>query len=43
MDDDGLVRRVEVFWQTPWLAPPGADASSEENTRAADTVAPNAR
>jgi hypothetical protein len=22
MDDTGLVCRVEVFWQTPWLAPP---------------------
>jgi hypothetical protein len=22
MDDAGLVCRVEVFWQTPWLAPP---------------------
>jgi hypothetical protein len=21
MDEQGLVRRVEVFWQTPWLAP----------------------
>ena len=21
MDDEGLVCRVEVFWQTPWLAP----------------------
>ena len=32
MDDEGLVCRVEVFWQTPWLAPPGANASSEGNT-----------
>jgi hypothetical protein len=23
MDDAGLVSRVEVFWQTPWLAPLG--------------------
>ena len=22
LDDAGLVCRVEVFWQTPWLAPP---------------------
>jgi hypothetical protein len=21
IDDEGLVSRVEVFWQTPWLAP----------------------
>ena len=26
MDDEDLVCRVEVFWQTPWLAPPEADA-----------------
>jgi hypothetical protein len=31
MDDNGLVCRVEVFWQTPWLAPSGANASSEGN------------
>jgi hypothetical protein len=24
MGDEGLVCRVEVFWQTPWLAPQGA-------------------
>jgi hypothetical protein len=29
MDDEGLVCRVEVFWQAPWLAPPGANPSSE--------------
>jgi hypothetical protein len=29
MEDEGLVCRVEVFWQTPWLAPSGANASSE--------------
>jgi len=29
MDEEGLVCRVEVFWQTPWLAPPGANLSSE--------------
>jgi hypothetical protein len=23
IDDDGRVCRVEVFWQTPWLAPTG--------------------
>jgi hypothetical protein len=32
MDDQGLVCRVEVFWQTPWLPPPCADASSEGDT-----------
>jgi hypothetical protein len=32
MDDIGLVCRVEVFWQTPWLAPPGANPSPERKT-----------
>jgi hypothetical protein len=27
MDDAGLVCGVEVYWQTPWLAPPGANDS----------------
>jgi SnoaL-like domain len=31
MDDEGLVCRVEVFWQTPWLAPPGVNPRSEGN------------
>ena len=31
MDGEGLVCRVEVFWQTPWLAPPGEKVSSEGN------------
>ena len=29
IDDEDLISRVEVFWQTPWLAPPGANPSSE--------------
>ena len=32
LDEDGLVCRVEVFWQTPWLAPPPATATSEATT-----------
>jgi hypothetical protein len=23
MDDEGFVSLIEVFWQTPWVAPPG--------------------
>jgi hypothetical protein len=29
MNDAGLICRVEVFWQTPWLAPLGASVSSK--------------
>jgi len=29
IDDEGLICRIEVFWQTPWLAPPGVNAHSE--------------
>jgi hypothetical protein len=33
MDEEGMVCRVEVFWQTPWLAPPGSNANtSSEGT-----------
>jgi hypothetical protein len=32
MDADGLICRIEVFWQTPWLASPRPDASSDGNT-----------
>jgi hypothetical protein len=32
MDGEGQVCRVEVFWQTPWLAPPGTNASSGVHT-----------
>jgi hypothetical protein len=32
IDAEGLVRRVEVFWQTPWLAQPGASDSLEGDT-----------
>jgi hypothetical protein len=31
MDDEGVIRRVEVYWQTPWLAPPRGSDSSEDN------------
>ena len=31
MDHECLVCRVEVFWQTPWLAPPGVHAPSQGN------------
>jgi hypothetical protein len=31
MDEEGLVCRVEVFWQTPWLAPM-ANARLQGNT-----------
>jgi hypothetical protein len=30
MDNEGLIRRVEVFWQTPWLAPSEANVSLED-------------
>ena len=32
MNDEGLVRRIEVFWQTPWLDPLGAPAPQRGTT-----------
>ena len=28
MDDEGLVSLIEVFWQTPWSAPPGLGSTA---------------
>jgi len=31
MDDEGLVSLIEVFWQTPWAAPPGLGSTTTED------------
>jgi hypothetical protein len=30
MDDEGLISRIEVFWQTPWLASASGTKPSAE-------------
>lgn len=31
MDHEGLVSAIEVFWQTPWVAPPGLGSTSSKS------------
>ena len=30
VDDEGLVSLIEVFWQTPWAAPPGLGSTTTD-------------
>ena len=31
MDHEGLVSLIEVFWQTPWVAPPGVGSTTTDD------------
>ena len=31
IDDEGLVTLIEVFWQTPWVAPPGLGSTTADD------------
>ena len=31
MNDEGLVSLIEVFWQTPWIAPPSLGSSTTDD------------
>ncbi len=31
MDDERLVSLIEVFWQTPWVAPPGLGSTTADD------------
>jgi hypothetical protein len=32
LDDEGLVSLIEVFWQTPWVVPPGLGPTTAEDS-----------